>query len=75
LAGTAPEELGRLDDRDRRVVHVGKRLGEEIAARREVGVQDDQVLATGTREGVPQVAALLIGAQVGPADVAEAEGL
>jgi len=75
LRGAAPEELGRLDNRDFRVVQVGKRLGEEVAPRREVGVQDDQVFAIRAGEGVPQVAALLADAQIRSADVAEAEGL
>ena len=71
----SPGRTGASGRSDRRIVHIGKRLGEKIAARREVGVQDDQVFAVGARERVPQVAALLVGPQVGPADVAKAEGL
>ncbi len=56
-----------------RVVHVGQRLGQEVAARREVGVQDDDELAVGAGERVPQVAALLVLAGIGPHPVAEAE--
>ena len=75
LRGAAPEKLGRLHDRHRGIVHVGEGLGQEVAARREVRVEDDQELGGGARERVPQVAGLLVGGQVGPADVAEAEGL
>ena len=47
LPRAAAEVLRRLDDGDRRIVHVGERLGQEVAARREVGVQDDDELALG----------------------------
>ena len=75
LRRALPEELGGLDDSGHWVVHVGEGLGQEVGPRREVRVEDDQVLAAGAGEGVPQVAALLIGAQIGPADVAETERL
>ena len=68
-----PEVLGGLHDRDRGIVQVGQRLGQQVPARREVRVQDDQVFGAGLGEGVAQVAGLLASRPVGPVDIGEAE--
>jgi hypothetical protein len=75
LRRAAPEVLGSLHDADLGIVHVGKRLGQEVAPHREIRIQDDQVFRASPGEGVAQVAGLLARGPVRAVDVAEAEEL
>ena len=73
LRRAGPEVLRGLHDRDRGIVQVRQRLGQEVRARREVRVHDDQVFGAGLGEGVAQVAGLLAGGPVGPVNIGVAE--
>ena len=75
LVRADPEVLRGLDEPDLRVVHVRERLGEEVRAGPEVGVEDDHVLAAGAGERVGEVPGLLVVTRVRPPDVGEPEGL
>src|SRR5215469_5644074 len=59
MARIRTEELRRLHDPDARIIEVRQRLSEKIAPRHKVSVEDDEVLASGAFEGIPQVARLL----------------
>ena len=60
LPAIVAEELGRLDDRDLRVLEVWQRFGQQVRTRSEVGVQDDYELPARLSERVPQVPAFFI---------------
>src|SRR5262249_56778270 len=73
LPAVGTEELGSLDDRQVGVIEVGQRLGKEVRSGREVSVENDEELAAGIGERVPQVARLLVLAAIGADGGAEAK--
>src|SRR5262249_52067286 len=69
-------ELRRLHDRQLRVaLEVRQHLGEEVGARGEVGVEDEDELAVAVAEAVLEVARLLVPAAVRAGVVPQAEVL